>query len=97
MFAQAARDFLTPELNLFGTTLPVSVRPSTTWSAQTGTVFQKKWATLDVDLYDIEFGDHIEGITIGGEPDFVNGGGATFRGAEIEGTAVRGGGFAFHA
>ncbi len=97
VFAQAARGFLTPELNLFGTTLPVSVQPSTTWSFQTGTVFQKDWATLGVDLYDIEFSDYIEGVTVGGEPDFVNGGGATFRGVEVEGTAKLGAGFALYA
>ena len=97
VFAQAARGFLTPELNLFGTTLPVSVQPSTTWSFQTGSVFQKDWATLGVDLYDIEFSNYIQGITLGGEPDFVNGGGATFRGVELEGTAKLGGGFALYA
>jgi len=96
-FAQAAEGFLTPELNLFSTTTIASVQPSTSWSYQVGTVYQRDWLTLGVDGYDIDFHNYIASNTVGGFQTFFNQGGATFRGVEVETTLRLGYGFAAYA
>ena len=97
LFAQAAEGFLTPQLNLFSTTNVVSVQPSTTWSYQVGTVFQRDWIDLGLDAYDVEFHNYISSNTVGGFTTFFNQGGATFKGVEVEGTATLGHGLAVYA
>ncbi len=96
-YAEAARGYLTPPLNLFGTTLPVSVQPSTTWSYQIGTVYQRKWLSLGADAYEIDFSNAIASRTVAAETSYFNQGGAVFRGVEFEGTVTLGGGFAVYA
>ena len=97
LFAQAAEGFLTPELNLFSTTAPTSLQPSTTWSYQVGTVFQRRWLKLGVDAYDIDFHNYISSNTVGGITTYFNQGGATFKGVEVEATVTLGHGFAAYA
>ena len=97
LFAQAAEGFLTPQLNLFSTTAVNSVQPSTTWSYQVGTVFQRDWVNLGVDAYDIDFHNYIASNTVGGFTTYFNQGGATFKGVEVEATATLGRGFAVYA
>ena len=97
LFAQAAEGFLTPELNLFSTTNITAVQPSTTWSYQVGTVFQRAWVDLGIDAYDIDFHNYISSNTVGGFTTFFNQGGATFKGVEVEATVKLGHGFAAYA
>ncbi len=97
LFAQAARGYLTPPLNLFSSTLPVEVQPSTTWSYQIGTVYQRSWLSLAADAYYIDFSNNISSVTVGGFPTYANGGGAVFKGLEFEGTVRLGAGFAVYA
>ncbi len=97
LFAQAAEGFLTPQLNLFSTTTPTSVQPSTTWSYQVGTVFQRRWLKLGVDAYDVDFHNYISSNTVGGITTYFNQGGATFKGVEVEATVTLGRGFAAYA
>ena len=97
VYAQAAEGYLTPELNLFGTTAPNSVQPSTTWSYQIGTVFQRRWLSLGADGYYIDYNNYITSRTAGAITTFLNGGGATYKGLEIEGTVRLGAGFAAYA
>ncbi len=97
LFAQAAEGFLTPQLNLFSTTAVTSVQPSTTWSYQVGTVFQRDWVNLGVDAYDIDFHNYIASNTVGGFTTYFNQGGATFKGVEVEATVTLGRGFAVYA
>ncbi|WP_428375013.1 TonB-dependent receptor domain-containing protein [Lichenicoccus sp.] len=97
LFAQAAEGFLTPQLNLFSTTAPASVQPSSTWSYQVGTVFQRRWLKLGVDAYDVEFHNYISSNSVGGITTYFNQGGAAFKGVEVEGTITLGHGFAAYA
>nr|WP_321983001.1 TonB-dependent receptor [uncultured Lichenicoccus sp.] len=97
LFAQAAEGFLTPQLNLFSTTTPASVQPSTTWSYQVGTVFQRRWLKLGVDAYDVEFHNYISSNSVAGITTYFNQGGATFKGVEVEATVTLGHGFAAYA
>ncbi len=97
LFAQAAEGFLTPELNLFSTTNITAVQPSTTWSYQVGTVFQRAWVDLGIDAYDIDFHNYISSNTVGGFTTYFNQGGATFKGVEVEATVKLGHGFAAYA
>ncbi len=96
IFAQAAEGYLTPELNLFSTTNVASVQPSTSWSYQVGTVFQRPWLTLGADLYQVDFNNIIVGNTVGTFTTFTNRGSATFKGIELEGTVRLGRGFAVY-
>ncbi|MGI4946650.1 MAG: TonB-dependent receptor [Janthinobacterium lividum] len=97
LFAQAAEGFLTPPLNLFSATDITAVQPSTTWSYQVGTVFQRAWLKLGVDAYDIDFHNYIASNTVAGFTTYFNQGGATFKGVEVEGTVTLGHGFAAYA
>ncbi len=97
VFAQAAEGFLTPPLNLFSATIVNAVQPSTTWSYQVGTVFQRHWLKLGVDAYDIDFHNYIASNTVAGFTSYFNQGGATFRGVEVEATLALGGGLALYA
>ena len=97
LFAQAAEGFLTPPLNLFSATSINEVQPSTTWSYQVGTVFQRDWLKLGVDAYDIDFHNYITSNTVAGFTTYFNQGGATFKGVEVEGTVTLGHGFAVYA
>ncbi len=91
VYFQAAEGFLAPQIGVTGN--PVTVQPSTTWSYQIGTTYHRKWLSVGTDLYLI---DYIDNITQGGFTTYFNGGGASFKGVEFEGTALLGGGFAFY-
>ncbi len=97
VYAQAGEGYLTPQLNLFSTTNVASVQPSTTWSYQVGTVYQRSWLSLGADLYDIDFNNVIVGNTVGTITTFANQGAASFRGVELEATVRLGHGFAVYA
>jgi len=97
IYAQAAKGYLTPNLNLFSTTAVTSVRPSTTNSFQVGTVFQRDWLSLGVDGYYIQYNNYVNSTTTGGLATFFNQGGAVFKGAEVEGTVKLPRGFALYA
>ncbi len=86
VFAQYAKGFLTPPINLFATTDVTSVSPSTTDSYQTGIVINRKWLNLGVDLYDIEYTNFINNRMVGVTTTYFNQGGANYKGVEIEQT-----------
>lgn len=97
VYAQAAEGYLTPQLNLFSTTNVASVQPSTSWSYQVGSVYQKSWLSLGADLYQVDFDNVIVGNTVGTITTYANQGAASFRGVELEATARLGHGFALYA
>lgn len=98
VYAQAAAGYLTPPLNVFYTSSVNSVAPSSTWSYQVGSVFQRKWINLGADLYYIDYNNIISHRTISGSNVlYYNSGGATYKGVEVEGTVKLGDGFAVYA
>ena len=98
VYAQAAKGYLTPPLNVFYTTDVTGVTPSSTWNYQVGTVFQRSWLDVGADLYYIDYSNYISSRTIsGGDVLYFNAGSAYFQGVEVEGTAKLGHGFALYA
>jgi len=97
LYVQAAKGFLTPNLNLFSATVPTAVKPSTTNSYQVGTVLQRDRFSLGVDAYYIQYDNYVNNTTTGGPTTYFNQGGAVFKGVEIEGTVKLPRGFALYA
>ncbi|GAC1482578.1 MAG: hypothetical protein NVS2B11_08080 [Acetobacteraceae bacterium] len=97
VFAQAARGYQTPNLNLFTTTQLTSVKPSTTNSFQVGGVIERPNYSLGTDLYYIQYENFVNSRTVGGFTTFFNQGGANYRGVEVEGTVKLPRGLAVYA
>ncbi len=96
VFAQVARGFETPTLNLFTASQLTNVQPSTTWSYQVGGVVSRPEYSLGVDLYYVKYDNFVNSQTIGGFTTFFNQGGAVYKGVEVEGTAKLGRGLALY-
>lgn len=86
-YAQAARGFLAPPINVLYTTSPANLTPQSTWNYQIGTAYQTDRFTLAADAYYVDFQNRIGSRALsGGDSVFFNSGGATYRGLEFEGT-----------
>lgn len=87
VYAQTARGFLAPPLNVLYTTSPANLAPQSTWNYQVGTAYQTDRFTLAADAYYVDFTNRIGSRSLGaGDNAFFNSGGATYRGFELEGT-----------
>lgn len=87
VYAQAARGFLAPPINVLYTASPANLTPQSTWNYQVGTAYQTDRFTVSADGYYIDFGNRIGSRALaGGDSTFFNSGGATYRGLEFEGT-----------
>jgi iron complex outermembrane receptor protein len=96
-YAQVAKGFLGPSLNVLFTTKPQGLSPQETWNYQVGTAYQKGRLSLGADLYYIDFSNLITSQTVAGTAIYANGGGAIYQGIEVEGTVQVGGGLALYA
>jgi len=99
-YFQFAQGYLAPNLNVFYVNAPtVSGQPSPeqTNNYQIGTVYKTDRVTFDADLYYIDFLNMVTHHTVGGVTYFANGGGATYKGFETEGTVSLGHGFNAYA
>ncbi len=87
VYAQAARGFQAPPINVFQVNLISPLKPETTWNYQLGSTFKGKNWSLSGDVYYIDFSNYLSQQTIAGSTNttFVNGGGAIYEGAEFEG------------
>ncbi len=97
VYAQAAKGYLTPPLNVFYAQILNSVQPSTTDNYQVGTVYQHRWLSADADLYYIRYQNYIASTTLGTDTLYTNQGSAHFKGIELEATAQLGLGLALYA
>ena len=97
VYAQAAKGYLTPPLNVFYAPIVTSVQPSTTDNYQIGTVYKHGWLAADADLYYIRYQNYIASTTIGTNTLYTNQGSAHFKGIELEATAQLGYGVALYA
>ncbi len=98
VYAQAAKGYLTPPLNVFYSSRITAVMPSSTWNFQVGSVFQRNWLDLGADLYYIDYSNYISHRTVAGSDVlYFNAGSAYFQGVEVEATAKLGYGFALTA
>jgi iron complex outermembrane receptor protein len=99
-YAQYAQGFQIPDLKTFYIANPTrnSAEPQKSTNYQLGLVGQSKALAWDVDLYQIDFKNkYVSNGLTGNDAAFVNIGGATYKGAEAQLTALVGGGFALYA
>lgn len=99
-YAQYARGFLAPNLNLLyksSQSAASQFTPENTNNLQAGTTWKIQRVTLAADLYRIRFNNFVS--TGGGGAYLVaeHGGSAIFQGEEFEGTVVLGYGFSIYA
>ncbi len=87
-YAQLARGFLAPQLQLFDVADPASARlsPERTWNIQVGARWQTPGLIVAADLYEILFDDAVGVRTVGGESQDFAEGRVTYRGLEGEAT-----------
>lgn len=97
-YAQWAKGFLAPNLNIFYTADPSlsQVSPEQTTNTQLGTVWRSHDLTLSGDVYHIDFNNKVESRKIGSNTIFYNAGGAIYKGVEAEGTYYVGHGFSVY-
>ena len=96
-YVQAAKGFLAPPLGVLQTTAPQQLSPQETWNYQVGATWQRDAFTVSGDLYYIDFSNRITSTTVAGTTIYGNGGGAVYRGVELEGTARLGEGVSVYA
>lgn len=99
LYAQVARGFLAPPLQLFDVTSPgtAAISPENTWNFQVGTAWHRDGLQASADAYEILFDNAVGVRTVGGESlDFAEGR-VTYRGLEAEGAQALGGGLSLYA
>ncbi len=88
VYGQIARGFLAPPINVLQTTqVNTGLSPQLTVNYQVGAVFKNDTFALSGDLYYIDFTNRIASQTIANTTVYSNGGGAIYKGVEVEGTA----------
>ena len=99
VYAQFAKGFLVPDLNVFYQPKPnvLALKPQTSTNYQVGTVYNADKFTFDGDLYYINFNDKTSSTVVNGETVFSNLGGAVYKGVEAQGTYAFQEGFAVFA
>jgi iron complex outermembrane receptor protein len=98
-YAQYARGFLAPNLNLLyrtSTAAASALNPQLTDNLQAGTTWKSDALTLGVDVYHIKFNNFFSTSKSGTQIVVNNGGGAIFKGEEFEGTVVVGAGLSVY-
>ena len=91
VYAQYAQGFLVPKIgNLYVTDLKSTrVKPQQSTNYQLGTVYNKDRISFDADVYYINFTNKLQSFTDAfGQVYNTNSGGASYKGAEIEGAFV---------
>jgi iron complex outermembrane recepter protein len=100
-YAQWAKGFLAPNLNLFYVPNPefsdAALQPEKTTNVQLGTTWSSDRLTLSGDVYKIDFNNFIQSHKVGADTQFYNGGGVHYKGLELEGTYMLGAGFSVYA
>ncbi|GGA17144.1 TonB-dependent receptor [Dyella nitratireducens] len=100
-YAQWAKGYLAPNLNLFYVPNPAvsdaAVQPEKTTNLQLGTTWSSDRLTLSGDIYKINFNNFVQSQHVGGILEYYNGGGVHYKGVELEGTYMLGGGFSVYA
>ncbi len=88
VYGQIARGFLAPPINVLQTTaVNKGLSPQTTVNYQVGAAYKTDALSLSADLYYIDFQNRIATESIAGTTYYSNGGGAIYKGVEVEGTA----------
>jgi iron complex outermembrane receptor protein len=89
-YAQVAKGFLAPPLAVIQTNANKSLAPELTTNYQMGTNFASKSFTFGADVYYIDFSNYITetqvATDLGNQNTYINGGGAIYKGVELETT-----------
>jgi len=89
-YAQAAKGFLAPPIDVIETNASRGLKPEQTTNYQLGTSFASRNLTFGADVYYIDFTNYLTETEVataeGNELTYINGGGAIYQGAEVEGT-----------
>lgn len=89
-YAQAAKGFLAPPIDVIEINGSHSLKPELTTNFQLGTAYASRALTFGADVYYIRFSNLLAETTVatdnGNESVYVNGGGAIYKGAEFEAT-----------
>ncbi|HWU77186.1 MAG TPA: TonB-dependent receptor [Rhodanobacter sp.] len=89
-YAQVAKGFLAPPIDVIETVGSKNLDPETTTNYQIGTAYASSKLTFGADLYYINFSNLLTetevSTDLGNEDTYINGGGAIYRGAEFEAT-----------
>ena len=98
VYAQVAKGFLAPNINVLYTTDPTQshLNPQQTWNYQAGTSWQSGRLTLSGDVYYIDFQNMIGHRNVGAVTVFYNQGGVIYKGVEFDGAFVLGAGFSLY-
>jgi iron complex outermembrane receptor protein len=87
-YAQVAKGFLAPPIDTFNVNVITPLKPEETMNYQVGTSVRKHNWTLGADLYYIDFDNYLSPQTIlvdgSAQTTFRNGGGAIYKGVELE-------------
>ena len=95
VYAQAAQGMQVPFLGVGSTTATPPV-PQTTTNYQVGGVHKSDSLTVDADVYYITVNNLQLNTGSNANPNYINAGGAVYKGAEAEATYMVGGGLAVH-
>jgi iron complex outermembrane receptor protein len=89
-YAQVAKGFLEPPIDVIEVVGSKSLKPETTTNYQIGTAFASSKYTFGADVYYIDFTNLLTetevSTDLGNEDTYINGGGAIYRGVEVEAT-----------
>lgn len=98
LYAQVARGFLAPQLQLFDVTNPrtAAISPEDTWNFQVGAMWSGPGLAVAADLYEIVFGNAVGVRTVGGESEDFAEGRIVYRGIEAEGSRQLGFGLSLY-
>lgn len=99
IYAQYAKGMQTP---ILGTALQVvtpanAPEPQTTTNYQLGYVHKSEQFIFAADIYNIDFNNQIGSSVVAGQTVFFNQGGTVYKGIELEGTWLIGGGLSLYA
>lgn len=99
-YAQVARGFLAPPIDVFQVQDPTDLKPELTWNYQVGTVIHGHDWSLSADAYYIDFSNFLSPVNtiVDGteQSSYVNAGGAIYKGVELEGQYVLAKGLSFY-
>jgi iron complex outermembrane receptor protein len=98
VYAQIARGFLAPPVDVFQVSQIASLKPQDTLNYQVGTAYRNQTLMLGADLYYIDFSNYLAQAQVPGTSNttYVNGGGALYQGVEFEAQYALGLGYSLY-
>jgi iron complex outermembrane recepter protein len=89
-YAQVAKGFLAPPIDVIEVNGSHGLKPELTTNYQLGTAYATREFTFGADVYYINFSNYLTETEVatsnGNESTYINGGGAIYKGAEVEAT-----------